>query len=351
MTDSSRPKKYLDFYSRQYPGIWRLVDQFRSVRGKDLPDWPDWCFLPISGLYAIVTYLAGYNTTIDMRDPAQRAVLNDIAVMTALASWRVTQGVYRFDPDTYREVVNTPVIGAIPYQILFQIPEWCVYIETPGLSYFSTPMMGYFAFLEYDVEETRIELRFIIDFGESFVLGHSGPQATALHLGDWSLEESIRSASAESLKQLKKHNWDNREIDITTKEFVDMSVSQFQPLVSLLLYLCSANGEIEPVEGKTPKKPQPKKTKKGPRLFPPDKPTTWDVGIRMGAAIRQAAATSEDRGGNHASPRPHIRRAHWHTYWTGKRDKPEKRKPILKWLSPILVGAEGDLPVTIRPVK
>ena len=90
MTDSPRPKKHSDFYSRQYPGIWRLVDQFRSVRGKDLPDWPDWCFLPISGIYAIVVHQAGY-TNIDLHDPIQRLLLNDIAVLSALASWRVTQ--------------------------------------------------------------------------------------------------------------------------------------------------------------------------------------------------------------------------------------------------------------------
>ena len=350
MTDSPRPKKHLDFYSRQYPGIWRLVDQFRSVRGKDLPDWPDWCFLPISGIYAIVVHQAGY-TNIDLHDPIQRLLLNDIAVLSALASWRVTQSIYRFDLDTYGEVIDTPVTGNIPHEILYQMPEWCVYIETPGLRFFDHLMVGYFAHLEYDVNEKRSELRFVIDYGESFKLGHDGPNATALHLGDWSLEESIQRASLEAAEQMKKQKWNDHGVDFTSREFTRMSVEQFQPLVSLLLYLCSANGEIEPVEVKTPGKPKPKKTKGGLRLFPPDKPTTWDVGIRMGAAIRQAAATSEDRGGTHASPRPHIRRAHWHTYWTGKRDKPEKRKPILKWLSPILVGAEGDLPVTIRPVK
>jgi hypothetical protein len=74
----------------------------------------------------------------------------------------------------------------------------------------------------------------------------------------------------------------------------------------------------------------------------------------MGAAIRKAkiAIESEDRGGTHASPRPHVRRAHWHTYWTGPRKDPQKRKPVLKWLSPILVNVEdgADMPVTIRKV-
>ena len=27
--------------------------------------------------------------------------------------------------------------------------------------------------------------------------------------------------------------------------------------------------------------------------------------------------------GTHASPRPHIRRAHWHSFWVGKKDQPD----------------------------
>lgn len=198
-------------------------------------------------------------------------------------------------------------------------------------------------------EEKRAELRFVIDYGDCYKLGHEGPSVTALHLGDWSLEESIRRAAIEATRQMKMHNWNDHGIDVASKDFIDMSIKQFQPFVSLLLYLCSANGEIRPLEGKTPGKSRPRKTKRGPRLFPPDHVSTWDVGVRMGTAIRGAvAAISKDHGGTHANPRPHIRRAHWHTYWVGKKGK---REPILKWLAPILVGANGDLPVTIRPVK
>lgn len=125
------------------------------------------------------------------------------------------------------------------------------------------------------------------------------------------------------------------------------------PLVSLLLYICSTNGEIGDGQ-QTPKKPRSKKTKKGQRMFPPHKVATWDVGVRMGAALRKAKeATSKGPAENsgekeHSSPRPHVRRAHWHGYWTGPRDG--ERKFILKWLSPILVG-DGDIPVTIKPIK
>ena len=33
----------LDNFSRLYPDAWKQVDEFRA-RGKELGDWPDWCF-------------------------------------------------------------------------------------------------------------------------------------------------------------------------------------------------------------------------------------------------------------------------------------------------------------------
>jgi hypothetical protein len=51
--------------------------------------------------------------------------------------------------------------------------------------------------------------------------------------------------------------------------------------------------------------------------------------------------------------RPHIRRAHWHSFWAGKKGEQTIR---LKWLPPIAVNAKDSdhLPAVIReilPVK
>jgi hypothetical protein len=56
--------------------------------------------------------------------------------------------------------------------------------------------------------------------------------------------------------------------------------------------------------------------------------------------------------GTHASPRHHIRRAHWHSYWLGKRDQRDARSAILKWLPAIPVNVTGvdDLTTTVRDV-
>jgi hypothetical protein len=50
-----------------------------------------------------------------------------------------------------------------------------------------------------------------------------------------------------------------------------------------------------------------------------------------------------------ASPRPHIRRAHWHTFLTGQGRQARK----LRWMPPIAVRVEdaGALPATVRAVE
>ncbi len=49
--------------------------------------------------------------------------------------------------------------------------------------------------------------------------------------------------------------------------------------------------------------------------------------------------------------RPHVRRAHWHTFLTGPRSG--EQTPILKWLPPIPINVDnpGELPVVVRDVE
>jgi hypothetical protein len=125
------------------------------------------------------------------------------------------------------------------------------------------------------------------------------------------------------------------------------------PLVSLVLYLCSANAELRDARGtgRQPAYARATKTKRGKKLIAAASPTTWEVGYRLGAAIRRAEAREPTRAeGTHASPRPHLRRAHWHHFWTGPLKG--ERTLSLKWLPPVNVGvSDEELPATVRPVE
>lgn len=333
-----RPKQHLIQIAKQYPNCWRDVDEMRAGKGKDLPDWPSWCYLPIAGGLAIVSQHES------MFDAASKA-----GVFTGLATWRVTQGIYRFDPDLYSSLLDTPLTGDIPCSILYQLPEWCVYVETPD----DAGSAGFFAFLEYDINTARHELRLIFD------LEAGALEQVILHLGDWSLEQALEKAMAEARRQLIKHDYSQAAFELNrlldAGELVPHQIAMAQKALNLLLFICSQAGEVGTPEHR-PANPVPKRTRQGWRIFTAQKTQTWDVGVRMGAQLRRSMQGSWPAGTGETSRtvRPHMRRAHWHGFWTGPRDpeKVDQRKFTLKWLAPTPVNInDSELPAVIRPVK
>jgi len=295
---------------------------FRAGKGKDLPDWPDWCYIPLASGMAIATqgdssrvYQACYDT-----------ILNP-ATITAAAAWRVSQGVYRFDADLYNSLVSQPLDGNIPCDALKRLPEWCVYIETIGATFCNNPIVGFWAHLEKDMNDGREELRFILMAED----GHNIP--IPVHLGEWTLEVGIERMQEEADRQAGRFipGFKIPKVDFT---------HDIVPLVQLVLYLCAENVDMV----QTPVHPNTRVRMSGQADIAREV-HTWNVGERIGSSIRKyrnmeaqgdTLLETEKMQGTHASPRPHIRAAHWHHFWKGPRDG--ERKLILRWLPPIPVG-------------
>lgn len=339
-TTPQRLQAHLRRCAEAYPGAWKKLDDFCEGRGKELPLWPDWCWCPLAASYAILSGGGGDNRLA----PGEQAA--DVGILGALATWRMTQGIYRFDTDMFEALWSTP-LSKIPREILYRLPEWCVYIEAPkDYRIIGAPISGWFCHLEYDFNTGRAELRLVLDQGERLV-------PLVIHLTEETLEECVRAALAESVRQLSIAI--GEDLPVSAKDAWSDMNRDFAPLVSVLLYLCSETPDMSDLRGRrsAPGNPMPVKIKQGLRTFPASGPTTWLTGYRVGTALRLATdGRQDDRGaaggGTHASPRPHIRRAHWHTYWTGPRGS--SQTPVLRWLPPIPVGA-GELVPTIRRVK
>jgi hypothetical protein len=330
-----RPKQILKDISHRWPNAWQQVKQFRAGKGKDLPDWPDWCYIPLAAGMAIATQ--GRNDRIFQASMDTR--LNP-AVITAAAAWRVSQGVYRYDRDLYNSLTQQPLDDKLPCEALHRLPEWCVYVETyPDVAYAGgSHIIGFWAHLEQDQGDLREELRFVFfwDTGELIPL--------SVHLGDWTLEDGLQRFIAESKLQAVK-------IGIELSVGID-DITDVVPYVQLVLYLCADNVDMP----KLPKHPSGRVRMSG-QVDVPRQERYWTVGERIGAAIRKYQNESNTEQGNeyipdsiHARPRPHIRRAHWHHFWTGPRQG--KRKLILHWLPPIPVGVDDtEGPAVIHKVE
>lgn len=336
-----RPRDHLVDFAKRYPNAWKQASGLINDKGKDgFPDWPAWCFLPIAGSYAVISAELGVNEI-------SLPYIGDVARHAAFLAWRVTQGIYRFDPAVYQAVRDTPVSGDIPHEVLYRLPEWCIYIETPDMMFSGEQMHGAFVHLEHDVNTGHAELRLLLDLDTKLI-------PTPLHLGAWTLQESISLMASEAGRQAVFRGFD----PVTNAEVNELK-KVVEPILSLVLYVCTQAAEIGDPDRK-PTRPQPTKTKRGVQYFPPDKPATWDVGVRLGAALRRAYhAQQTESEGSGASPRPHIRRAHWHGFRSGPRLKPdgteipaELRTFDLRWLPPIAVNVAGeDLPAVVRPIK
>jgi len=337
-SNTCRPREHLRMASHLYPDAWKQYDRFQQLRGKEL-DWPDWCYCPLSATYAIVSGGGDLDPTL----------VGDIARLGALAAWRVSQGVYRFDPALYAAIIDTPICQ-LPVDVLYYLPEWCVYIET-NIRLSGTRIHGFFAHLEHDYTTGRPELRLVLDTEEETGPGLFG---LPLHLTESTIDGALAAMLAEShrLAAIKPDITIAQSLTTSPEDFLREYIPLLTPMLNLILYICSANADLG---GDKPEKPQPTRTKKGWKLFPPDAPRTWNVGVRIGAALRNAymARQTEQPVGltesGHVRPGPHVRRSHWHTYRVGE----GRSKSTLKWLPPIPVNMDdpNSLPTTIHLVK
>ena len=310
-----RPSEHLRVANHLYPRSWKLVDQFRAGRGRDLPRWPAWCFLPMAGWYAIVS-----NDTDSDKIQAEQGA--DIGRLAAVGIWRYSQGVYRFDPDVYAALWETRISGDLPAEVLLRLPEWCLYIETPSATWAENTLYGFFVHLEWDANNHRHELRLLIDTEDLL-------WPFPIHLGEWSLETALQRAINESTRHIPM----GMLAELPGAEQVKRIAETLIPMVSLVLYLCSDEPDFGPQ--KKPERAKPRKTKKGWRLFPPPGPTIWTVGELIGKTIRQAQDQAYE-GHDKRKVRPHLRRGHWHGYWTGPRTGEQRFR--YHWIPPMLVG-------------
>jgi hypothetical protein len=233
------------------------------------------------------------------------------------------------------------------------LPEWSCYVECDR-DIAGHPCHGFFVHLDYDIDERRSELHLLLDNKDD----HLTPLVIYL---TGTVEEGVEAA----LKDFDRKTRTLANAPAAGAGSIDVIAhlkahrSDLEGMISVALYLASANAEIGTSSGEVPAKPKLTGTKEGPRIFPPDRPRVWDVAIRLGAALRRAQETASkdsdngelDSGRTHASPRPHIRRAHWHTFLAGPRDGERERRS--KWLPPIPVNVTDETPLipAIRDIQ
>lgn len=345
------PLRHLRSLLADFPESQDVVAHALSKRGKTITDWPDWCFLPMAAAAAFVQH----------HDLAPQC----IATFAALWTWNQTRGIYRFDEALVEALEDMDPDKALPTEVFENLPEWCPYIETPHID----ESRGFWVHLEYDVNTGRRELRFLLDtpVGEKY----TGPlPALILHLPKGgTISQGVSLATEEKIRQTARRgfgNLDNPAIKEATMLIQQVvaephEVREIAKRIPLVLYLCAENKDLcdigpvysrRPLDGKRGRKRRRRRHHRRP-ASKPSNARQWAVGYRIGAKLRKVAGERDHAGwtGTGSPKRPHIRRAHWHSFWRGPRHGP--REIVIHWLPPIPINcdfADEDLPGVVRPV-
>jgi len=233
----SRPITHLEMLGGEHPNAWLNIDKFRQGKGRDLPDWPEWCFLPMAAWIAIAS--DGGQVSFDEIECAQN--------LAAIGTWRYSQSIYRLDSDLYSALIDTVPKGNLPVDVFYRLPEWSLYIETPNLTWMGDTLFGFWVHLEFDINTQRHELRFLLDTNMGFA-------SIPVHLGRWTITEAFDRVVDEAAKEAKKAKFDFAK-DLDAVEKISRSL---YAIISLTLYVCSDGVEYRGASA--PSNPAPKRT-------------------------------------------------------------------------------------------
>ena len=248
------------------------------------------------------------------------------------AAWRHCRQVYRFDRRLSQELREMELPGDMPTEALKKLPYPIMYVDAPFDVPFGNgtalPCCEFFVLQENLVwprENKPDRILIYCDFGEK-----------PTYCTTISLEGGTLARATSEIIDRNLISWREDHIPILTQ-----GISQFVSVIfNYLLYIASDRCEQEVVY--TPSNGS-KRTRRAAQS------TVHEVGAyigrRLGAARSKSAPTSAPAVGTGRSPRPHIRAAHWHHYWTGPLSGPRELK--LRWVEPIFVGPKSQIKSTV----
>lgn len=258
---SADPSIHLHAALRLYPNAQTDVPRLRGALGNGLPRWHTFCFLPMAAWASVIERDIGAEA-----GGLPDELLPDVARLAATVTWGCTQGIYRFDPDFLRALHSTPGTGELLAGVLLDLPEWCVYIETPGATLLDVPLHGFWAHLDDDAASQAASVRLLAHLD-----GHTLPAAARL---DGRTLQDVTADLATMFRQQGR---------LAGLEPTSSAGHEVAPLVSMLAYLCTSLPDIEApaLPGLVPCRPRPGAYMRQGRLALPAEPVLWQVGATV----------------------------------------------------------------------
>lgn len=264
-------------------------------------------------------------------------------------TWRNTMGVYSIDESVAPQALASLIPKDTPSEIYKNIPEWCVYVEMPKhIDFFMTQqklvdcdgedtdsdpfserILGFWAMhdrVEYKGKNHLcLDIFFNTDVNKKSQLKYMTLIPTRIILSpNMSIMESLEVGYADAAEAVLRD-------------------SPVQYALSLLLWLCVEEPDITnvrsiPVSRKEISLPKYGRNKKSGTFVPPAHETRYEIAERLGDKLRGYEKEIVEASKQHASrKKPHIRRGHWNSVWTGPANN---RNCKVYWQQPVFVNSK-----------
>lgn len=262
--------------------------------------------------------------------------------MPMFSAWRNSLDIYKIDPEIFEEMIKSPIPKDTPCEVFKRLPNFCVYVEMPRPTKFNELLMGnlnhldksfivngFWAYLGIEPNlhgNKNIQLNICLDYSSDIVQGNFDFLSMVIKEG-LTVEEATELVFKQYDGNIETAKQDQRALFA---------------LLPILLWLCAEQPDItnikdEPVTHEQLQQPKGSIHKKTGLFVPPNSPTYYNLGKRLGGEIRQyqELIKQDEKDRPTASKRPHIRKGHWHGYWKGTTGN---KVFTPKWLSAIFVG-------------
>lgn len=279
----------------------------------------------------------GLITSGDMKavhDDVLMRLFNNVSIVYTISLWNREKQIFRFEPELL-DLLPPCDETIVPVDVLK---------NRPCDNFFIEPLNVFVSFQKPD----RLQAIQVVDekgifSRECAILKEGATVKEMVDIGKYQAKRDIRRSSKRSVH----YSPDGRILET---------------VLPAILYLCADNADIQESTPKA-KRSEPMKQEADreqiekqlrEKVTKKKHPTEWDVGsvvVKTFNKTKQIQNSEEKRSGSSGwKQRPHMRRGHWHHFWTGKRSDPENRKLILKWVAPFFVGV-GETRVVINEVK
>lgn len=285
-----------------------------------------------------------------------------------LRRWESSKQVYRMNGTLWDELTLDDT-AELPMSVFRKLPYDCIFVQrhdvlmmpvVDGIIHVEYDRAGYFCWVDEEGLNVGLLHTSVANVWENGVRHINPEMSGSVAPIRIKLEDGVTIGEYLDMSKSTVHDVASAGADVlfggAAKSVTDTIASDYavgiveqsglRQLLGTLMYISSKEADVRTVY--VPQKNQSRKSRQTDC-------TVHDVGFRIAPQLAEVRrvyeheAKGRDGGDTGRHVAPHVRRGHWHGYWTGPRENPTGLE--IKWVAPTIVnGSRGELEGTVHEV-